>query len=83
MDIMSLANEALVTYIKGKVANIGTGSIDVSKLINVAEMLPAAKECWEKLSGADQSKLVNAIAALSGGSKVSSLLGGLGSILKS
>lgn len=83
MDIMSLANEALISYIKGKVANVNLGSIDISKLINVSEMVPAAKECWEKLSSDNQTKLVNAVAALAGGNKVSSLLGGLSGILKS
>lgn len=83
MDIMSLANEALITYLKGKLANINLGSIDISKIVNVAEMVPAARECWEKLSSGDQTKLVNAVAALAGSSKVSSLLGGLSGVFKS
>lgn len=82
MDIMSLANDALISYIKGKVANIGIGSLDVSKLINVAEMVPAAKECWEKLSGDNQNKLVQAIAALGKGQQAASLLGGLAGAFK-
>ena len=82
MDIMSLANEALVSYIKGKVANIGLGSIDVSKLINVAEMVPAAKQCWEALSGDNQKKLVEAIAALGKGQQAASILGGLAKAFK-
>lgn len=82
MDILSLANDALISYIKGKVANLGLGDIDVSKIINVAEMFPAAKECWEKLSADNQSKLVNAIAALGKGQQAASLLGGLASAFK-
>ncbi len=82
MDILSLANDALISYIKGKVANLGIGNIDVSKIINVAEMVPAAKECWEKLSSDNQSKLVNAIAALGKGQQAASLLGGLASAFK-
>lgn len=80
MDIMSLANDALINYIKGKVAGIGLGNIDVAKLINVAEMAPAAKECWEKLSSDNQGKLVQAVAALAKGQQVSSILGGLGGL---
>ncbi len=82
MDILSLANDALINYIKGKVANLGIGDIDVSKIINVAEMVPAAKECWEKLSADNQSKLVNAVAALGKGQQAASLLGGLASAFK-
>ena len=82
MDILSLANDALINYIKGKVANLGIGDINVSKLINVAEMVPAAKECWEKLSSENQSKLVSAIAALGKGQQAASLLGGLASAFK-
>ena len=82
MDILSLANDALISYIKGKVANLGIGNIDISKIINVAEMVPAAKECWEKLSADNQSKLVNAIAALGKGQQAASLLGGLASAFK-
>ena len=82
MDILSLANDALISYIQGKVANLGLGDIDVSKIINVAEMVPAAKECWEKLSADNQSKLVNAIAALGKGQQAASLLGGLASAFK-
>ncbi len=82
MDILSLANEALINYIKGKVANLGLGDIDISKVINVAEMVPAAKECWEKLSSENQSKLVNAVAALGKGQQAASLLGGLASAFK-
>ena len=82
MDILSLANDALISYIKGKVANLGLGDIDVSKIINVAEMVPAAKECWEKLSGDNQAKLVNAIAALGKGQQAASLLGGLAGAFK-
>ena len=82
MDILSLANDALLGYIKGKVANLGIGNIDVSKVINVAEMVPAAKECWEKLSADNQSKLVNAVAALGKGQQAASLLGGLASAFK-
>ena len=82
MDILSLANDALLSYIKGKVATLGIGNIDVSKIINVAEMVPAAKECWEKLSADNQSKLVNAIAALGKGQQAASLLGGLASAFK-
>ncbi len=82
MDILSLANDALISYIKGKVANLGIGNIDVSKIINVAEMVPAAKECWEKLSADKQSKLVNAVAALGKGQQAASLLGGLASAFK-
>ena len=82
MDILSLANDALLSYIKGKVANLGVGNIDVSKIINVAEMVPAAKECWEKLSTDNQSKLVNAVAALGKGQQAASLLGGLASAFK-
>ena len=79
MDILSLANDALISYIKGKVANLGLGDIDVSKLINVSEMVPAAKACWEKLSGENQRQLVNAVAALGKGQQTASLLGGLAS----
>ena len=82
MDILSLANDALISYIKGKVANLGIGNIDVSKIINVAEMVPAAKECWEKLSADNQSKLVNAVAALGKGQQAASLLGGLANAFK-
>ena len=82
MDILSLANDALISYIKGKVANLGIGNIDVSKIINVAEMVPAAKECWEKLSADNQSKLVKAVAALGKGQQAASLLGGLASAFK-
>ncbi len=82
MDILSLANDALINYIKGKVANLGLGDIDISKVINVAEMVPAAKECWEKLSSENQSKLVNAVAALGKGQQAASLLGGLASAFK-
>ena len=82
MDILSLANDALISYIKGKVANLGIGNIDVSKIINVAEMVPAAKECWEKLSADNQSKLVNAVAALGKSQQAASLLGGLASAVK-
>ena len=82
MDILSLANDALINYIKGKVANLGVGNIDVSKIINVAEMVPAAKECWEKLSADNQSKLVNAVAALGKGQQAASILGGLASAFK-
>ena len=82
MDIRSLANDALISYIKGKVANLGIGNIDISKIINVAEMVPAAKECWEKLSADNQSKLVNAVAALGKGQQAASLLGGLASAFK-
>ena len=82
MDILSLANDALLSYIKGKVANLGIGNIDVSKIINVAEMVPAAKECWEKLSADNQSKLVNAVAALGKSQQAASLLGGLASAFK-
>ena len=82
MDILSLATDALISYIQGKVANLGLGDIDVSKIINVAEMVPAAKECWEKLSADNQSKLVNAIAALGKGQQAASLLGGLASAFK-
>ena len=82
MDIMSLANEALVSYIKSKVTGINLGSIDIAKLINVSEMAPAAKECWEKLSADNQSKLVNAVAALGKGQQAASLLGGLASAFK-
>ena len=82
MDILSLANDALINYIKGKVANLGIGDIDVSKIINVAEMVPAAKDCWEKLSADNQSKLVNAVAALGKGQQAASLLGGLASAFK-
>lgn len=82
MDIMSLANEALINYIKGKVSGLGLGDIDVSKIINVAEMVPAAKECWEKLSGENQKSLVQAIAALGKGQQAASLLGGLSGFLK-
>lgn len=83
MDILSLANDALVSYIKGKVANLGLGSIDIDKIINVSEMVPAAKECWEKLSGENRTKLVNAIAALGKGQQAASLLGGLAKAFKS
>ena len=82
MDILSLANDALISYIKGKVANLGIGNIDVSKIINVAEMVPAAKECWEKLSADNQAKLVNAVAALGKSQQAASLLGGLASAFK-
>ena len=33
MDIMSLANDALVSYIKGKVTDSASGVSDVAKLI--------------------------------------------------
>ena len=82
MDILSLANDALISYIKGKVANLGIGNIDISKIINVAEKVPAAKECWEKLSADNQSKLVNAVAALGKGQQAASILGGLASAFK-
>lgn len=81
MDIMSLANEALVSYIKSKVTGINLGGIDIAKLINVSEMVPAAKECWEKLSSDNQGKLVNAVAALCKGQQAASLLGSLGGAL--
>lgn len=80
MDILSLANDALVNYIKEKVSGIGLGGIDVAKLINPAEMVPAAKECWEKLSSDNQGKLVEAVAALCKGRQAASLLGGLGGL---
>ncbi len=84
MDILSLANEALVTYIKGKVANLGDGKIDIAKLINVGEMVAPARECWEKLSGGDQEKLVSAIAAMAGAKSgnLGSMLGGIASLAK-
>ena len=82
MDILSLANDALIGYIKDKVANLNVGNIDISKVINVAEMVPAAKACWEKLSGENQAQLVNAIAALGKGQQAASLLGGLASVFK-
>lgn len=81
MDIMSLANDALVNYIKSKVTGVNLGGIDISKLINVSEMAPAAKECWEKLSADNQGKLVSAVAALCKGQQAASLLGSLGGAL--
>ena len=42
----------------------------------------AAKECWEKLSADNQSKLVNAVAALGKGQQAASILGGLASAFK-
>lgn len=76
MDILSMANEALVTYIKGKVAGVGDGKIDIAKLINVGEMVAPARECWEKLSGDNKEKLVSAIAAMAGAKS-----GNLGSVI--
>ena len=82
MDIMSLANDALVSYIKGKVTDSASGVSDVAKLINVSEMLPAAKACWDKLSEENRSQLISAVMALVKGGKATSLLSGLAGLAK-
>lgn len=84
MDILSMANEALISYIKEKVAGLGGGAIDIAKLINVGEMVAPARECWEKLSGGDREKLVSAIAAMAGAKEggLGSLIGGIAGIAK-